>query len=66
MREIELGPVVDDSYIVLEGLMEGEEIVTRGTFSVDAAAQLERKPSMMNSSGGIVSDGHDHGNMYDM
>ena len=66
MREIELGPVVDDSYIVLEGLMEGEEIVTRGTFSVDAAAQLEGKPSMMNSSGGIVSDGHDHGNMYDM
>jgi len=66
MREIELGPVVDDSYIVMEGLMEGEEIVTRGTFSVDAAAQLEGKPSMMNSSGGIVSDGHDHGNMYDM
>ena len=61
MREIELGPVVDDSYIVMEGLMEGEEIVTRGTFSVDAAAQLEGKPSMMNSSGGIVSDGHDHG-----
>ena len=66
MREIELGPVFGDSYIVKEGLMEGEEIVTRGTFSVDAAAQLEGKPSMMNSSGGIVSDGHDHGNMYDM
>ena len=66
MREIELGPVLGDSYIVKEGLMEGEEIVTRGTFSVDAAAQLEGKPSMMNSSGGIVSDGHDHGNMYDM
>ena len=61
MREIELGPVFGDSYIVKEGLMEGEEIVTRGTFSVDAAAQLEGKPSMMNSSGGIVSDGHDHG-----
>jgi len=27
---------------------EGEEIVTDGTFSVDAAAQLEGKPSMMN------------------
>lgn len=63
MREIELGPVLGDSYIVKEGLMEGEEIVTRGTFSVDAAAQLEGKPSMMNSSGGVVSDGHDHGNM---
>jgi Cu(I)/Ag(I) efflux system membrane fusion protein len=63
MREIELGPLLGDSYIVKEGLMEGEEIVTRGTFSVDAAAQLEGKPSMMNSSGGVVSDGHDHGNM---
>ena len=30
------------------GLMEGEEIVTNGTFSVDASAQLEGKPSMMN------------------
>ena len=63
MREIELGPLLGESYIVKEGLMEGEEIVTRGTFSVDAAAQLEGKPSMMNSSGGVVSDGHDHGNM---
>lgn len=48
MREIELGPSLSDSYIVLNGLNEGEEIVTQGTFSVDAAAQLEGKPSMMN------------------
>jgi Cu(I)/Ag(I) efflux system membrane fusion protein len=56
MREIELGPMLGESYIVLEGLMEGEEIVTMGTFSVDAAAQLEGKPSMMNSAVGTVSD----------
>jgi membrane fusion protein, copper/silver efflux system len=48
MREIELGPVLGDSYVVNDGLAEGEEIVTQGTFSVDAAAQLEGKPSMMN------------------
>ena len=48
MRVIELGPALGDSYIVTDGLKEGEEIVTRGTFSVDAAAQLEGKPSMMN------------------
>jgi hypothetical protein len=30
------------------GLSDGEEIVTEGTFSVDAAAQLEGKESMMN------------------
>jgi Cu(I)/Ag(I) efflux system membrane fusion protein len=52
MREIELGPAVGDSYIVRQGLTEGDEIVTRGTFSIDAAAQLEGKPSMMNSETG--------------
>lgn len=48
MREIELGPMLGNSYVVESGLSEGEEIVTDGTFSVDAAAQLAGKPSMMN------------------
>lgn len=52
IREIELGPMLGSSYIVIDGLLEGEEIVTEGTFSVDAAAQLEGKPSMMNYDGG--------------
>jgi len=47
MREIELGPMLGNSYVVERGLTEGEEIVTDGTFSVDAAAQLAGKPSMM-------------------
>jgi Cu(I)/Ag(I) efflux system membrane fusion protein len=34
----------------MDGLAEGEEIVTNGTFSVDAAAQLAGKTSMMNPS----------------
>jgi Cu(I)/Ag(I) efflux system membrane fusion protein len=49
IREIGLGPMLGESYVVTDGLSEGEEIVTNGTFSVDAAAQLEGKPSMMNS-----------------
>jgi Cu(I)/Ag(I) efflux system membrane fusion protein len=48
IREIELGPQLGNSYVVAEGLADGEEIVTQGAFSVDAAAQLEGKPSMMN------------------
>jgi Cu(I)/Ag(I) efflux system membrane fusion protein len=48
LREIGLGPMLGESYIITDGLAEGEEIVTSGTFSVDAAAQLEGKPSMMN------------------
>lgn len=51
MREVELGPLVGDGYIVKEGLKEGEEIVTNGTFSIDAAAQLQGLPSMMNKDG---------------
>ena len=48
LREIELGESLGNSYIVLSGLTDGEEIVTEGAFSVDAAAQLEGKSSMMN------------------
>ena len=40
--------MLGESYVITDGLSEGEEIVTSGTFSVDAAAQLEGKPSMMN------------------
>jgi membrane fusion protein, copper/silver efflux system len=48
VREIGIGPPAGENYIVTDGLSEGEEIVTNGTFSVDASAQLEGKPSMMN------------------
>ncbi|MEI6678964.1 MAG: efflux RND transporter periplasmic adaptor subunit [Mariniphaga sp.] len=48
LREVELGPLLGISYVVMSGLSEGEEIVTQGAFSVDASAQLDGKPSMMN------------------
>ncbi|HOS72698.1 MAG TPA: efflux RND transporter periplasmic adaptor subunit [Bacteroidales bacterium] len=48
LREVKLGPAIGNAWVITGGLAEGEEIVTRGTFSVDAAAQLEGKPSMMN------------------
>jgi len=48
MREIVLGPSLGDSYIIKSGLKTGEEIAVNGTFSIDAAAQLAGKPSMMN------------------
>ena len=57
MREIALGPVLSNSYVVLEGLKEGEEIVTNGTFAIDASAQLAGKPSMMNPEGNQISSG---------
>jgi Cu(I)/Ag(I) efflux system membrane fusion protein len=59
MRQITLGNQIGDNYEVLEGLNNGDEIVTNGTFTVDAAAQLQGKKSMMNKAGGKVMTGHD-------
>ena len=59
MREIKLGNQIGNEYEVLEGLFVGNEIVTNGTFTVDAAAQLQGKKSMMNKDGGKVMTGHE-------
>lgn len=48
LRDVTLGNVIGSSYEILEGLNSNEEIVTNGTFTVDAAAQLQGKKSMMN------------------
>lgn len=66
MREVVLGPLLGDYYVVEEGLNAGEEVVTSGTFAVDAAAQLQGKPSMMNPAGGVAPTGHIHGTMKEM
>ena len=47
--QVELGPSLGNSYVILNGLREGEEIVTNGVFAIDASAQLEGKTSMMNN-----------------
>lgn len=59
MREIMVGDAVNGGYIVLSGLENGDEIVTHGTFTVDAAAQLKGKKSMMNTEGGKTMTGHE-------
>jgi Cu(I)/Ag(I) efflux system membrane fusion protein len=63
MREITLGPDLGDSYLIESGLEVGEEIAVNGTFSIDAAAQLAGKPSMMSPEGGNPNSGHNHGDM---
>jgi len=65
MREVVLGKDLGDHYQVLEGLDKGDKIVKTGTFVVDAAAQLQGKPSMMNKTqdkmemGEVSHDGKD-------
>ena len=61
MRMVTLGPSLGDSYLIKDGLEVGEEIATNGTFSIDAAAQLAGKPSMMNPEGSAPVSGHNHG-----
>lgn len=59
MTEVGLGEVIGNSYSVLDGLSPGDEVVTNGTFTVDAAAQLKGKKSMMtkNDKGSPLDDG---------
>lgn len=48
-REIVLGPRAGDRYLVMEGLEEGERVVVEGAFRLDAAMQIQAKPSMMSA-----------------
>ena len=59
MREITLGIKSGDYYQVIDGLKNGDAIVTNSIFTVDAAAQLQGKNSMMNKHKNhtIISDG---------
>ncbi len=61
MRDVDLGNRVGDSYVISDGLEIGEAIVTNGTFTVDAAAQLANKASMMNNDVQLMkTGGHQH------
>ncbi len=59
MKEITIGKQLGEQYEVIEGLINGNEIVTNGTFTVDASAQLQGKKSMMNKQGVKTMTGHE-------
>ena len=46
-RIVVLGQRAGDYYLVKEGLSEGDRVVTRGAFKIDAELQLQAKPNMM-------------------
>jgi Cu(I)/Ag(I) efflux system membrane fusion protein len=60
MREVSLGTKSGDIYTIIDGLANGEEVVTNGAFTVDAAAQLQGKKSMMNTGGESEMDPINH------
>ncbi|MBU42542.1 MAG: hypothetical protein CMN76_04935 [Spirochaetaceae bacterium] len=41
VREVEIGPELDEGVVILEGLEEGELVVDHGTFLIDSEAQLK-------------------------
>jgi Cu(I)/Ag(I) efflux system membrane fusion protein len=59
-REVLLGPRAGKDYVVLQGLREGERVVTRGAFKIDSSLQIRAEPSMMNPEGSGSHAGHAH------
>jgi len=59
-REVRLGFRVGDDRVVLDGLAEGEEVVTRGQFLIDSQLQLTGRPSLMipEAAGGMPAGPH--------
>ncbi len=57
-REVQLGDRVGENYLIDSGLKSGEEVVTYGSFAIDAAAQLNNQISMMNRH--VNAKGSDH------
>jgi len=63
-REVKLGARLGDFYVVASGLKEGENVVTRGAFKLDAELQIHAKPSMMSAASEDASGKDmDHGTM---
>jgi len=64
--EVRVGPVAQDEngrrfYPVLDGLTEGQQVVTRGNFVIDSQMQIAGKPSLFNARGLGSAPSHDHG-----
>lgn len=48
-REVELGPRVDDRYVIEQGLDEGAEFASSGAYRIDASLQIQDGPAMMSA-----------------
>ena len=61
-REVVLGPRTGAFFPVLEGLADGEHVVTRGGFLIDSQFQITGHPSLFYP-GGLLGGtaGHQHG-----
>ncbi|MCB1171156.1 MAG: efflux RND transporter periplasmic adaptor subunit [Leptospiraceae bacterium] len=58
VRNIEMGPEIEEGVVVLEGLEEGELVVDHGTFLIDSEAQLKSSFQQFDRKS---DTGHSHG-----
>ncbi|MCE5187363.1 MAG: efflux RND transporter periplasmic adaptor subunit [Planctomycetaceae bacterium] len=65
-RQVVLGPQAGEYYVIEQGLSEGDQVVTKGAFKIDADLQIQAKPSMMNPEGGAAPAVHEHGGSQPM
>jgi membrane fusion protein, copper/silver efflux system len=47
-RDVTLGPLAGNEYVVYDGLKEAEKVVVKGNFQIDSSVQILGEPSMMN------------------
>lgn len=59
-RAVKLGAKAGDDYPVVEGLAEGEKVVTSAQFLLDSEAQLQQALKKFGAMGGGAMKGHQH------
>lgn len=59
-REVTVGPRSDDVIPILNGLSQGDRVVTRGAFLIDSQFQVTGHPSLFYPGGLQASMGHEH------
>ncbi len=47
IRNVKLGPTTGDDIVILEGVVKGEVVATRGNFLIDSQMQLAGNPSLI-------------------
>jgi Cu(I)/Ag(I) efflux system membrane fusion protein len=57
-RDVKLGEKLGDFYVVLDGLSEGEKVVSQGGFLIDSEAQLRAGMTGMEGMPGMEHAGH--------
>jgi len=56
LRKIKTGPSVDGMVAVFEGIAEGENVVSKSTFLLDAQMQLQGNPSLIDPDKAVATD----------